>query len=425
MRAAEHLTEMIGRHKLRIQELARQVMPGVGGVFTNKFGVADLAVLERYGDPRRLLALGEARLTRFITKCSNGQHGAERARAWRRAAGEALALYGEDPAVAYAEVAAELASEARLLRLLMAERDGHARAREEQYRKVDPSGLARSLPGVAVVGGPVVVASMGRPARFGNGAAFKAYSGLAPRANQTGDTDHKGQHISKAGSRRLRTQLVLSANVARKVDPQLAAIYWTQMVERGAHHNKAVCVVAARLAERAWTVMARGQPYVIQDLDGTPVSAAEARAIIAARYTVPIEIRQRRSSHPRRRAGKSPSPRAGGTWIAETPGASTTRRPFPPNHLGPPPAAASRGRGEPRRAQSAEPGSRPAPLGPSRRDRRVLTPAGVAAPPRPTIDVARQHRCRAFSRLLAPPRRRGWSCLSGGPPTSHPLDTTA
>jgi hypothetical protein len=40
-------------------------------------------------------------------------------------------------------------------------------------------------------------------------------------------------------------QLVQSANTARQIDPQLAVVYWSQMVERGAHHTNALCVVAA------------------------------------------------------------------------------------------------------------------------------------------------------------------------------------
>ena len=137
-----------------------------------------------------------------------------------------------------------------------------------------------------------------------DGAAFKRFSGLTPKASETGDTDRKGQKISKAGPRRLRDQLVQSANTARRVDPQLAHVYFTQIVERGAHHQKALCVVAARLAERAWIVMARGEPYELRDVNGTPVSAAEAKAIIADRYQVTEEVRRRRRS--RKNAGKAP-----------------------------------------------------------------------------------------------------------------------
>ena len=54
------------------------------------------------------------------------------------------------------------------------------------------------------------------------------------------------------------------------------------MVQRGKDHLGATCVVAAHLAERAWTVMDRGTPYVVCDTDGTPVTGAQAKAIIAS-----------------------------------------------------------------------------------------------------------------------------------------------
>jgi len=158
---------------------------------------------------------------------------------------------------------------------------------------VDPEGLA-SLPGVGPVGASVLTAVMGRPGRFGNASAFKQFTGLAPRTNQTGDTDRKGQPMSKAGPRGLRSALIGCADTARKQDPLLAAIYHQQMTTRNAPHLKARCVVAARLAERAWVALADGQPYQLRDADGTPVTAEEATQIIRERYTVPPEIRRRR-----------------------------------------------------------------------------------------------------------------------------------
>jgi hypothetical protein len=74
------------------------------------------------------------------------------------------------------------------------------------------------------------------------------------------------------------------------------------MVQRGKDHLGAVCVVAAHLAERAWTVMDRGTPYVICDIDGTPVTPAQAKAIIADHWTVPEQVRRRRRS----KKGKAP-----------------------------------------------------------------------------------------------------------------------
>ena len=78
-------------------------------------------------------------------------------------------------------------------------------------------------------------------------------------------------------------------------------------MERGAHHQKALCVVAARLAERAWVVLSRGHAYEIRDVDGTPITPAEARCLVRKRYTVSEEVRRRRRSRKSAREGPSSS----------------------------------------------------------------------------------------------------------------------
>jgi hypothetical protein len=201
-------------------------------------------------------------------------------------------------------LAAEVATEVRLLRAIQAELAAHAAAREKHYLQVDPGQLARTLPGFAEISAPVLVAVMGRPGRFRDSTRFKSYAGLAPRASQTGETDRKGQPMSKAGPSLLRATLFRAADTARRQDPQLARVYHQQMTERGANHLKATCVVAGHLAERAWTVMNRGPPYVICDSSGQPVTAEQARQIIAEKWTVTEEVRKRRRS--RKPAGRAP-----------------------------------------------------------------------------------------------------------------------
>ena len=308
VRACDRLTRAASEHKVRIKDLVRQLLPMTP--LTGDLGKSDLAVLEHYGDPRELLAAGEARLTRLIASVSDNQKGQERALQWRAAAHASLELYGDHPAVAFGELAAEVATEVRLLRAIEAELAAHAAAREQRYRQVDPGQLARSLPGLAEIGAPVLVAIMGRPGRFRDGTRFKSYAGLAPRASQTGDTDRKGQPMSKAGPSALRATLFRAADTARRHDPQLARIYYLQMTERGATHLKASCVVAGHLAERAWAVMNRGEPYVICGNDGQPVTPAEAKDTIAARWTVPEEVRKRRRN--RKLTGKAPQAAATG-----------------------------------------------------------------------------------------------------------------
>ena len=116
--------------------------------------------------------------------------------------------------------------------------------------------------------------------------------------------------MSKAGPSMLAGHLFRAADTARRHDPQMARICYLQMTERGATHLKACCVVARHLAERAWTVLNRGTPYVICDNNGGPVTAAQAKQIIAERWTVPEDVRKRRRS--RKIAGKVPQAAATG-----------------------------------------------------------------------------------------------------------------
>jgi transposase len=301
VRACDRLTKEAALHKSRIKDLVRHLLPMTP--LTGDLGLADLAVLERWADPHELVKAGKVRLTRTIVTASHGQQKAERADEWLAAAHAALELYGEHPGVAFGDLAAEVATEVRLLMVIEAELATHEKAREERYRAVDPAELARSLPGIKTVSAPVLVASMGHANRFPSAAHFRSFTGLAPKASETGNTDRKGQAMSKAGSALLRATLVRAADNARRQDPQLAKIYHTQMAERGKNHLAATCVVAAHLAERSWLIMRRGTPYVLRDIDGRAITPAQAKAIIAERYTVTDDVRLRRRSN---KGGKAP-----------------------------------------------------------------------------------------------------------------------
>jgi hypothetical protein len=251
------------------------------------------------------VAAGHARLQRVLASASAGQQGTERATHWLAAAHAALQLSGDHPAIAWQDLAAEVHTEIRLLRATQAELQRHAGQREACYQRVDPAALARSLPGLATIGGPALVATMARPAASPPRPSSAACTGLAPKASETGQSDRKGQPITKAGNKLLRTTLVRAADHARRQDPQLARLYWIQMVQRGNDHLGALCVVAAHLAERAWTVMDRGTPYVVCDTDGTPVTPAQAKASIAEQWTVPEQVRRQRRSRKGRPLSRS------------------------------------------------------------------------------------------------------------------------
>src|SRR5690606_3099781 len=120
--------------------LVRQLMPMTP--LKADIGIADLAVLERWADPNLMVKAGLKRVTTIIAKASKNHLGQDRAAEWIAAAEPAIELYAGHPAVAFSDLAAEVATEVRLLRAIEAELASHAAERESAYRWVDPAGLA-------------------------------------------------------------------------------------------------------------------------------------------------------------------------------------------------------------------------------------------------------------------------------------------
>jgi hypothetical protein len=85
-----------------------------------------------HSSPRVLLRLGKTELTAVIATASRNHLGAARAEQWLAAAEAAVQLYAEHPAVAFVDLAAEVATEVRLIRggVLDDGRDVHAGAGE-------------------------------------------------------------------------------------------------------------------------------------------------------------------------------------------------------------------------------------------------------------------------------------------------------
>src|SRR6266542_302221 len=139
---AADLRRFLSRHAksngIDAKTLARLPLVDPENLYPVELPGADLAVLERYADPNALLMQGKARLVALIKRASNNHAGPERAEAWLGAAHAAVEVYAGDSAVAFADLAAEVATEVRLPPAVEAELAEHAEARESAYGRVDP-----------------------------------------------------------------------------------------------------------------------------------------------------------------------------------------------------------------------------------------------------------------------------------------------
>ena len=122
--------------------------------------------------------------------------------------------------------------------------------------------------------------------------------------------------------------LYLAADYLRHVDPQLAARYHRLIVDTGKHHDSALCHLATTLATRLAACWRHRERYVLRDIDGTPITPTEGRAIVAERYKIPDDIRQARRRASRAKQLKQRTARRGkeSTKAAPAPGRTTTER---------------------------------------------------------------------------------------------------
>jgi len=251
-----------------------------------------------YACPNTAKRLGKARLARFFHRHSRGRWGQEQAEAVLVAAAETLELWGDE--LDYGELAEDVAIEARLALHLGEELKDLDERIGIFFAEADPNGILTSVPGVGAILGAQILGRLGDPNRFRSLAGVRSFSGLVPSLDSSGISGHHGPP-TKRGDACLREAIFMAADQARRVDPSLAARYHRLMVEAGKHHNSALCHIAATLLTRIVACWRAGEPYVIRDTEGTPVSLAEGRRIIAERYTVPAELREQR-----RAANRSP-----------------------------------------------------------------------------------------------------------------------
>jgi hypothetical protein len=217
----------------------------------------------------------------------------------------AVALFGTpqgsaSPYVDYARLQDQVLRELRLLASYEAEHQAVRRQVRLLYRQLHPSRDLESIQGVGEEGAAVYVFFINDVGRFASQKQFRGWSGMVPESDQSGDVDKKGLRITCAGPDLIKKYAYINAEVARQWDPQIAAIYYDQMVHKGNHHVQAVCACATHLLDRVRAVLRDGRPYELRDLNHQPVTWQQARTIVTQRYHVPEEVRQRSTQRTRK-----------------------------------------------------------------------------------------------------------------------------
>jgi hypothetical protein len=196
----------------------------------------------------------------------------------------------------------EIDRELRLMEAEEAETEALDQRIEELYRKLHPSDNLRTIPGVGEHTAPVFAAGIGDPTRFPGQSEFANWTGVVPGAKQSSNVESKGLRMTKAGPAVMKWALYQAGQIGRQWDPQLASVYYRQMVYHGKNHKQAMGAVMSHMGARVFMVLREDRAYELRDPEGNPISKMAARALILAKYQVPAEIRQERRRSKGRKA---------------------------------------------------------------------------------------------------------------------------
>ena len=298
-RLVRHMTAI----RNRVRAIDRFAWPGLEEVFPEPWAPVVRWFRSRWYDPQQVCQRGASALAEAWELLS-GETAAEAG--WSAAlvklAAESVALYGgEGTYLDFAQLQSEVAREQALLAFLE-EQEQYVRLKviRPLYRQIHPSRHLETLKGVGEASAAVYASFIGDAKRFASLHAFRGWSGLVPDSRQSADAEAKGLHITQAGPELIKAYAYLDADVARRHDPQLAKLYYEQMVRFGKHHQQALCACATHLLDRILVVLREDRAYQLRDVDGTEVSSEQAHQIVAECYTVPKEVRQRNAKRKRR-----------------------------------------------------------------------------------------------------------------------------
>ncbi len=312
-RQRKRLESAIAARKTRIGAIVESYVPGVRKAFSNPWSAQARAFLRCQLNPLSVTCDGE-KAHSFLTNTRhrNKTDKAESHRVYLvcQSAADIYQLSSRAEAVDdefFSVFQEEIARELRLMELEEAESEAVTKRMEELYRGLHPSDNLRSIPGVGRVTAPTFLAAVGDPARFHNQSAFVNRTGVVPRTRQSSEVEVKGLRMTKAGPAIMKWALFQAGDIGRRFDPQLASLYYREMVYHGKNHKQAMGAVMSHLAARVLKVLQDGRPYELRDNEGKAISPAEAKKLILHNYQVPEDIRrERRRRNPVKRGYLKP-----------------------------------------------------------------------------------------------------------------------
>jgi transposase len=300
-RQRKRLESDMASRKKRIISILDGYLPGVHLAFSSLWSLQAKAFLNSRLNPLAVVREGEKALDCFLTNVRYRHQKDAVESHMVYVACQAVAMIYERSRAAgmidddfFAALQEEIGRELRLMDAEEAESQSITQRLTELYKELHPSDNLSTIPGVGPHTAPVFLSVVGDPSRFRSQAAFANFNGVVPNSKQSSNTEAKGLSMTKAGPSVMKWALYQSGQIGRRYDPQLACLYYREIVHNGKNHKQAMGAVMSHIGARILSVLKENRPYELRDVQGKPITWEEAKELIQLNYKVPEEIKRDR-----------------------------------------------------------------------------------------------------------------------------------
>jgi transposase len=296
-RQRERLMKSITIRKNRIGSIVNGYLPSLRKAFTNEWSERARAFYRECLNPYRVSRNGKRALEELFVGIEARGAVAESSRVYKACSRVAELYKRSEPAGMmneefFDDLQDEIACELILMEAEEKEVERVSVRIEDLFRELHPAEHLRTIPGIGIRTSQVFLSIIGDPKRFRNQSVFANYTGVVPGASQSADTEAKGLRMTKAGPAMMKRALFQAGDIGRRYDPQLAYLYYREMVNHGKTHLQAMGAVMSHLGARVLAVLREDRPYEIRDIQGQPLSRRAAMELVRSSYTVPESVRK-------------------------------------------------------------------------------------------------------------------------------------
>jgi transposase len=250
-RFRQTLRKSCTRLKTQLTSYLDLSFPEFHQAFSSVHGKGAYAALMEYPTAKTMAKSNIIKLSGVLEKASRGRLGRARAEDLKRLVKQSVASDSRDMSL-------QIQLTIPQIRLLEDQVKAVEKQIEAIYDQVGP--IIRTVPGIGVVTGAIILSEIGDIKRFSNPGQLIAFAVLDPTVRQSGNFRATSTRMSKRGSPLLRYALVRAAWHVSNNNETFGAYYNEKLAQKGGHY-RALGHVAGKLCRVLFKMLRDDMPF--------------------------------------------------------------------------------------------------------------------------------------------------------------------